>query len=118
MDEGTKVQRGHVSFPGSQSREKATMGPGIPILELMLPLRAGSHHPHCLINDLFLIGSMFLSAANHVLMKPSLCQFSITKDSLLFHTSKSYKSIPVPKLSPTLFSFYSTPTPIAFVSYQ
>lgn len=90
----------------------------ITFLLSMLPFRAHLHDHSSLVNHLFLISCMFLSRANKVLMKSSLCLFCITKDSLPSHIYNSYKLTQPPiQMSCSfllLFDSYSD----FFVNYQ
>lgn len=93
----------------------ATFTPSLPILQSMLLFRGDSHGHSSLVNHLFHTSCLLLSPANHILMKSSQYQFSITKDSLPFHIVTSYKSI-LPPNSSMLSFFYSTPTLMAWLA--
>ena len=95
MDEDTEAQRAEGFSQNHTAGKGATLGPRLPTLQLILPFRGDSQHPGSLVNHLFLTGCLFLSVANHVVMKSSPYLFSITKDSLPLHIFKSYKSVPL-----------------------
>lgn len=97
---------GWVIFPGSRNWERSPIRIWAPCFGINIAHRGWFTPSWFSSNHLFLISYMFLSIANHVLMKASLCLCFVLKGSLLFVsfnlTSQSY--------SPNCLQFFLTST--------